>query len=416
MRLTKIAYGWDPDREFYVPDEVRAHFGSIGTRGAQLAAAWEARMAAYRATFSAEAAELERRLAGRLPEGWAAVLPSYAFGEGVATRQASQATIQAAAAVLPELIGGAADLSESNLTDIKEAALFTAEAPGRNIRYGVREHAMGAIANGLAYHGGFIPFAGTFLVFSDYMRGAVRLAALSRLGVVYVWTHDSVGVGEDGPTHEPVEQVAALRAVPNLHVIRPGDPNEAVAAWRVAIERRDGPTALILSRQKLPVVQESPEAALDGVRRGGYILADAVGPDGSPAGPEVILIATGSELQLAVAARAALQAGGTRTRVVSLPCWERFAALPATERDAVLPPTVTKRVSIEAGVSLGWDRWVGPHGAIMAIETFGLSAPGPEVMEAFGFTAGRAVEVAKGVLEGTILGVVANDPHLEEQR
>ena len=320
------------------------------------------------------------------------------------------------AAFLPELIGGAADLSESNLTDIKEAALFTAEAPGRNIRYGVREHAMGAIANGLAYHGAFIPFAGTFLVFSDYMRGAVRLAALSRLGVVYVWTHDSVGVGEDGPTHEPVEQVAALRAVPNLHVIRPGDPNEAVAAWRVAIERRDGPTALILSRQKLPVVQESPEAALEGVRRGGYVLADAVGPDGSPAGPEVILIATGSELQLAVAARAALQAGGTRTRVVSLPCWERFAALPAGDRDAVLPRAVTKRVSIEAGVSLGWDRWVGPDGAIMAIETFGLSAPGPEVMEAFGFTAGRVVEVASGVLEGTVQGVVANDPHLEEQR
>jgi transketolase len=407
VRLTKEAYGWDPDRTFYEPDAVVASLGQAVPRGRVLVAEWQKRFDDYTSAYPAEAAELSRRLSRDLRNGWAEALPAYEVGTSVATRQASQATIQAIAAALPELFGGAADLSESNLTDIAGASLFSAEEAGRNIRFGVREHAMGGIANGIAYHGGFIPYAATFLTFSDYMRGSVRLAALSRLQVVFVWTHDSVGVGEDGPTHQPVEHVAALRAVPGLWVVRPGDPNEAVAAWRVAVERRNGPTALILSRQAMPTLEGTHEHALEGVRRGGYVLADAVDEQGHPQRPELILIATGSELALAKAAHAALMATGVHARVVSLPCWEAFGEQPRSWQDAVLPPEVTARVGIEAGVSLGWDRWVGPHGAIVAIERFGASGKGPQVIEAFGFSADHVVEVANGVLDGTVRGVVS---------
>ena len=306
----------------------------------------------------------------------------------MATRQASQQTLQAVAAALPELFGGSADLSESNLTDVKGASDFSAADAGRNLRFGVREHAMGGIANGIAYHGGFHPYAGTFLTFSDYMRGAVRLASLAGLPVTYVWTHDSVGLGEDGPTHEPIEHYAALRAIPNLWFVRPGDPNETVAAWRLAVERPDGPVALALTRQKVPVLPGTAELATEGLRRGGYVLADAEDAPGVIAQPDLILIATGSELSLAMAARATLEAEGIRTRVVSMPCWERFAAQPATYRDEVLPPSCAKRVSIEAGVSQGWDRWVGPEGAMIAIERYGASAPAATIFEAFGFTRG----------------------------
>ncbi len=411
VRLTKQAYGWDPDRTFYIPDEALAHFRRAVEQGDDLVATWRSGFDAYAAAHPAEAREFERRLAGQLPEGWTKGLPVYQVGQDLATRNASQQTIQPLAANLPELFGGAADLSESNLTDVAGAPLFSAEEPGRNLRFGVREHAMGGIGNGLAYHGGFLPYVGTFLNFSDYMRGSVRIAALSGLHVLYVWTHDSVGLGEDGPTHEPIEHYAALRAIPRLWFLRPGDPNEAVAAWRVAVERRDGPVAFAFTRQKLPVLDGTAEHAYEGVRRGGYVLADALGADGAPVKPGLILLATGSELHLAMAARETLNREGVPTRVVSLPCWELFEAQPSEYRDAVLPRDVTRRVSVEAGVSLGWDRWVGPDGAMLAIEHFGLSAPGQQAMEAFGFTAEHLVDVARGVLAGTTRGVVAADPH-----
>ncbi|MGH2467095.1 MAG: transketolase [Candidatus Limnocylindrales bacterium] len=405
VRLTKIFYGWDPDKTFYVPDEALAVFRASVPAGEALVSAWQGRFAAYAADFPAEAAEWQRRSAGELPGGWADALPSYGPDDAMATRNASQAAIQALAGPLPELFGGAADLSESNLTDIKGAADFEAGSPeGRNLRFGVREHAMGAIGNGLALHGGFLPYLGTFLNFSDYMRGAVRLAALTRLHVIYVWTHDSVGLGEDGPTHQPVEHYAALRAMPGLAFVRPGDPNEAIAAWRLAVEHRAGPVALSLTRQKLPVLLGTATLAVAGVTRGGYVLAEARDGGGTVVTPDIILMATGSELQLAVGAREALAGDGIRARVVSLPCWERFAAQPPAYRDAVLPPEVRARLSVEAGVTLGWDRWVGPGGAMIGLERYGASAPGPTVMERFGFTVAHVAEVAAAVLEGRARG------------
>ena len=410
VRLTKEAYGWDPDAQFLVPDDVRAHFATVAARGEELVAAWRERLAALAAADPAAAAEFQRRVAGRRPDGWAAGLPTFGPDDAMGTRNASQAALQAVAAALPELFGGSADLSESNLTDVKGGGDFTAAEAGRNLRFGVREHAMGAIANGIAYHGGFRPYAATFLTFSDYMRGAVRLAALAGLPVIYVWTHDSVGLGEDGPTHEPVEHYAALRAMPNLWFVRPGDPNETVAAWRLAAERDDGPVALALTRQKVPVLPGTAELATEGLRRGGYVLAEAEDVDGGIAEPDLILIATGSELSLAMAARGMLHREGIRTRVVSLPCWERFAAQPVPYREMVLPSEVAKRVSIEAGVSLGWDRWVGPEGAMIAIERYGASAPAATIFEEFGFTAEAVAHVARGVLTGTVRGVVSPAP------
>ncbi len=411
VRLTKEAYGWDPDRHFYVPDDALRLFREAVPRGEAWVREWQERLDTYRQAFPAEAAELERRVARRLPDGWDRALPSFGVDEAQATRQASAAAIQAVAATVPELFGGAADLSESNLTDVKGGGQYGPDNPtGRNIRFGVREHAMGAIANGLACHGGYLPYVGTFLTFSDYMRGSVRLAALSRLHVIYVWTHDSIGLGEDGPTHEPVEHVAALRAMPNLWVMRPGDANETVAAWRVAVARTDGPVALALSRQKLPVFEATREHAADGVARGAYVLAEATGGDGGAAKPRLLLLATGSELQLAMDARERLQARGVPTRVVSMPCLELFEQQDGAYRAQVLPPEVTARVSVEAGVSFGWDRWVGPQGAMIAVESFGISAPGPQAMEAFGITADHLVQVAEGVLEGRTRGVVASRP------
>ncbi len=407
VRLTKAVYGWDPDRLFYVPADALGHFRQAVTRGKEMVTAWEERLERYADAYPAEALELRRRLAGELPAGWAGGLPSYGPEDGKATRTASQEAIQALAAALPELLGGAADLSESNLTDVKGAPDFTAHETGRNLRFGVREHAMGGVVNGLALHGGFLPYAGTFLNFSDYMRPSVRLAALSRLHVVYVWTHDSVGLGEDGPTHQPVEQYAALRAMPNLLFMRPGDPNEAIAAWRLAVEHREGPIGLALTRQKLPVLPGTAERATEGVAHGGYVLADAAASDGRPMRPQLIMLATGSELQLAMGAREALARTGIAARVVSLPCWERFAAQDPAYRAAVLPPEVTARVSVEAGVALGWERWVGPEGAIVALERYGASAPGSVIFERLGFTVDRLTDVARGVLDGRVRGVVA---------
>ncbi|HEX4897876.1 MAG TPA: transketolase, partial [Candidatus Limnocylindrales bacterium] len=321
VRLAKLAYGWDPDAHFLVPDEARDLFRAAIPAGEALVADWEARLDRYAVDYPAEAAELRRRLAGELRADWDEGLKRYALGEDFATRQASQAAIAALAEPVPELFGGAADLSESNLTDVKGGGDFEAGEPGRNLRFGVREHAMGGVANGIAYHGGFIPYAATFLTFSDYMRGSVRLAALTGLHVIYVWTHDSVGLGEDGPTHQPVEHYAALRAIPNLWFVRPGDANEATAAWRLAVERRDGPVALALTRQKLPTLAATAELAGEGLRRGGYVLRPA-STEAAGGAPAIVLIATGSELQLAMGAADALEADGTPARVVSLPCWE----------------------------------------------------------------------------------------------
>ena len=410
VRLTKEAYGWDPDAQFLVPDEALDVFRAAIPAGDVLVAEWEGRMARYADAFPAESAELRRRLAGDLRDGWDAGLKTYALGEDFATRQASQQAIAALAEPVPELFGGAADLSESNLTDIKGAGDFEVEAAGRNLRFGVREHAMGGVANGIAYHGGFIPYAATFLTFSDYMRGSVRLASLAGLHVIYVWTHDSVGLGEDGPTHQPVEHYAALRAIPNLWFVRPGDANEAAAAWALAVERRDGPVALALTRQKLPTLAGTAELAREGLRRGGYVLRHASSEAGGGA-PAIILIATGSELQLAMGAAEALEAEGMPARVVSLPCWERFDAQDSAYRDAVLPPAVTARVTMEMGISLGWERYAGDAGAIIGIDHFGASAPAPTIFEHFGFTTERVTKVARRVARGERLGrVVTLDP------
>jgi transketolase len=417
VRLTKEAYGWDPDKTFFVPDEAAALFRAAVPAGEALVADWEARFYSYRDAYPEAAAELRRRMTGSgLAEGWNAGLSVYETGTDVATRNASQDLIQSLAGPVPELFGGSADLSESNLTDVKALGHdhFEAAHAGRNLRFGVREHAMGGIANGIAYHGGFLPYAATFLTFSDYMRGAVRIASLSNLHVIYVWTHDSVGLGEDGPTHQPVEHYAALRAIPNLWFVRPGDANETAAAWALAVERpwldgaSSGPVALALTRQKLPTLPGTTELARDGVRRGGYVLREAAG-----GAPELILVATGSELQLAFNAAASLESDGIPTRVVSLPCWERFEAQDQAYRDSVLPPAVRKRVTVEMGVSLGWERYAGDEGAIIGIDHFGASAPAGTILKAFGFTVERVADVARRVVREGLHGRQAtlHDPH-----
>jgi transketolase len=413
VRLTKEAYGWDPDRTFYVPDDVEGLFSRAIPYGEHLVNDWEDRMRRYAAAFPAQERELRRRLAGELPGGWDAQIPVYTAGEDFATRQVSQAVIQVIGASLPELFGGSADLSESNLTDVRGGGDFSAEEAGRNLRFGVREHGMGGIVNGIACHGGLLPYAATFLTFSDYMRGSVRLAALSGLHVVYAWTHDSVGLGEDGPTHQPVEHYAALRAIPNLRFVRPGDANEAAAAWALAVERAEGPTALALSRQKLPTFAATAALARDGVRRGGYVLRAASSEAGGGT-PALILVATGSELQLAMGAADALEADGIATRVVSLPCWEAFEAQAPDYREAVLPAAVRKRVSIEIGVSLGWERWTGDDGAILALDHFGASAPATVIFEHFGFTVERVAEIGRGVVRDGLrgrVGTLVPSPH-----
>ena len=408
VRGAKEFYGWDPDKHFFVPDAALARFREAIPAGEKLVAEWQDRLARYAGEYPAEAADLGRRLACKLPDGWEASLKTYSVGDGLATRKASSEAINALGAVLPELFGGSADLSESNLTDVEGAGILAPDRPdGRNIRFGVREHAMGGVVNGIALYGGFIPYAATFLTFSDYMRGSVRLAALSKLRVVYVWTHDSIGVGEDGPTHQPVEHIAALRAMPNLTVFRPGDANETAAAWACAIDVCEGPTALALTRQKLPILEGTPERAREGVARGGYILRDA---SGEAARPDLILIGTGSELQLATTAAAALEKDGVRCRVVSLPSWERFEAQDAAYREAVLPRASRKRVTIEAESPFGWERYAGDDGVIVGIDRFGASAPAEQIFEAFGITADRVVEIGRKVVREGLHGrIVATD-------
>jgi transketolase len=404
VRLTKEAYGWDPDAQFYVPPEVLEHMRRAVGSGEALVEDWEARYYRFRDAFPDLAPELrrrDRRLG--LRDGWDAGLKTYAVGEDFATRQASQAAIQALAGPVPELFGGSADLSESNLTLVKDADPFEAGEAGRNLWFGVREHAMGGIVNGIAYHGGFIPYAGTFLNFSDYMRGAVRLSALAGLHVIYVWTHDSVGLGEDGPTHQPVEHYAALRAMPNLWFVRPGDANEATAAWALALQRTDGPVALALTRQKLPTLAGTAELARQGVARGGYVLRQGRGEDAGR-DPDLLLLATGSELQLAFAAAEALERESIAARVVSLPCWEAFDAQDEAYRDSVIPPSVRRRVTIEVGASLGWERYAGDEGAIVGLDHFGASAPAGVIFEQLGFTTERVVDVARRVVRDGLRG------------
>ena len=394
VRLTKEALGWPPDAHFFVPDEALAVFRQAVERGRQAQAQWRETFERYRATYPDEAALLEALWAGKLPEGWTDALPRFSPNDGpLATRNASGAVLNALARVLPTLIGGSADLAPSTNTLLKGYSDFQRATPaGRNFHFGVREHAMGSILNGMALHGGILPYGATFMVFSDYMRPPVRLAAMMHLPVVYVWTHDTVWVGEDGPTHQPVEQLAALRAIPNLVIIRPADANETAAAWRVALERRDGPTGLALTRQKVPVLFETNRDAAQTVARGAYVLADSSGI------PDVLLIASGSEVHLALAARDVLAQRGIAVRVVSMPSWELFEAQPASYRDAVLPPQVTARLIIEAGVTQGWERYAGPAGDVIGLEHFGASAPYKVLMDKFGFTAQAVVERALRLL------------------
>jgi transketolase len=391
----KRKLGWPVEPRFYVPDEVLSFFRQAVQRGKDLQEEWRRRFEAYRLAYPDLAAELERRLQGRLPADWDADLPTFQTdAKGMATRAASGKVINALARRLPELMGGSADLAPSNNTWIEGSPAFSAEQrDGRNLHFGVREHCMGAAVNGMALHGGLIPYGGTFLVFSDYMRPAVRLSALSHYPSIWVYTHDSVGLGEDGPTHQPVEHLAALRAIPNLVVIRPADANETVEAWRVAIQRRDGPTALALTRQAVPVLDRTILADAAGLRQGAYVLADA--GDGEP---EIILMASGSEVALIVDAGFRLAAEGVNVRMVSFPSWELFAAQDREYRERVLPPDVVIRLAVEAGVAQGWERWVGARGAIISLERFGASAPYKTIFQQLGFTVENVVDRALALL------------------
>jgi transketolase len=394
VRATKQAYGWNPDKHFKVPDGVPERWQVRVADNQRANAAWRRRLDAYAEAEPALAAELRAALAAELPPGWDAELDK-AFAEPAkqATRKASQQAINALAPNLPALVGGSADLAESNLTDVQGGGDLTATEAGRNLHFGIREHGMGAITNGLAAHGGLRPFCATFLVFSDYMRPSVRLAALMGLPVVYVWTHDSIGLGGDGPTHQPIEHLGSLRLMPNLHVIRPADGPETAEAWRAALRRVDGPTALALSRQELPVIDRTRYAPADGLHRGAYVLAEASGE------PELILLATGSEVWLALAAREELeQHQEIPTRVVSMPCWELFDAQDQAYRDEVLPPRVTARLAVEAGSTALWHKWVGTLGGVVGIDQFGASAPGGTALIKFGFTEDNVVERALAVL------------------
>jgi transketolase len=383
VAATKQALGWDPEAKFYVPDEVRAHMAEGARRGATAHSAWDAKLAAYRAAHPDAAALLDTAIKGELPAGWDHDLPVASPGsKPVATRSAGGKVMAALSAKIPWLFGGDADLGGSTKT-IVPGGNYVRAGEGKNLRFGIREHAMGSIANGMIYHGGIRPFVATFFTFSDYMRPPVRLAALSKMPAIYVWTHDSVGLGEDGPTHQPVEHLMAMRAMVNLDVYRPCDANETTAGWRHALTRTHGPTALVMSRQDLPVITQ-PGAP--GAERGGYVLAD---------GGDAIIIATGSEVAVAMAARDELARSGVSARVVSMPCWELFLAQPQSYQDSVLPPAQRRRVSVEAGVTFGWREFVGDRGVAIGIDRFGASAPGEVVLEKFGITPAAVVEAVQ---------------------
>ena len=410
VKLTKQKLGWPLEPPFYIPDDALARFREALTRGAELEAAWNQKLAAYAEKFPELGRELQGLQRAQLPNGWDGAIPEFAAdAKGVATRAASGKVLNAIAAKLPTLIGGSADLNPSTFTALNELGDFESSErnftnsqglagggcnyAGRNLHFGVREHGMGAAINGMAAHGGIVPFGSTFLIFSDYLRPSMRLAALMELGVIYVFTHDSIGVGEDGPTHQPIEQLAALRAIPGLVVIRPGDANETAVAWRVAVETRDRPVALILSRQNVPTLDRSKFAAADGLRKGAYVLADAPNRQ-----PDLVMIATGSEVSLIVAAKEKLAERNIHARVVSMPSWELFDAQPREYRESVLPPSARRRLAVEAALPLGWHRYTGDQGDVLAVERFGASAPGNVVMEKFGFTTDHVVQRALELL------------------
>ncbi len=396
VRLARHNLGWPTDEPFAVPPEALTEWRQCRARGAALQAEWREAFAAYQSAYPDLAAELTRRLQGDLPSGWEDAIPAFGAETGaIATRKASGQVLNAIAARVPELIGGSADLAGSNNTLVEGADDVGPGNPGgRNLHFGIREHAMGAILNGMALHGGFIPYGATFLVFSDYMRPPIRLAAMMGLRIVYVFTHDSIGVGEDGPTHQPVEMVAALRAIPKLTVIRPCDASETGEAWRVALRNTRGPTALILTRQKLPWLDRSLVAPASGLERGGYVIVEASG--GAPA---VVLMASGSEVSLILEAQRRLESDGIATRAVSMPSLELFAAQEASYRDAVLPPRIKHRVAVEAAVSMPWYRWVGDAGEIIAMDRFGASAPASILFETFGFTVDNLVNRVRRMVE-----------------
>ncbi|HSR31564.1 MAG TPA: transketolase [Anaerolineae bacterium] len=391
VRLTKEALGWPPDTQFLVPDEVLAHFRTALDRGAKSQQSWKSRLARYGEAHPHLASEWNRRMAGELPAGWDASLPSFTPQDGpVATRAVGGKIMAALAPVLPELVGGSADLHPSTKTYLSAyPAVKKGEFGARNLHFGIREHAMGGILNGMALHGGFRPYGSTFLVFSDYMRPSIRLAALMKQPVIYVFTHDSIFVGEDGPTHQPVEHAASLRMIPNLTVFRPADASETVAAWRAIVEHRDGPVALLLTRQKLPVLAE---AEASGVAQGGYVMADVENP-------QVILVASGSEVETVLGAQKILAKEGIGARVVSMPSWKVFDAQPQAYRDSVLLPGVAARVAVEAGVPFGWERYVGNQGEIIALDRFGASAPYKVLAENWGFTPEAVAERIKAYLQ-----------------
>jgi transketolase len=393
VRATKQVMGFDPDRRFWVDERVYEHM-SLRERGPLLQAEWQQRFEVWRKAYPEMVEDWEEAWAGRLREGWRESLPVFKAGEAIATRSAGQKTMAAFSEFAPTMIGGAADLVESTKTLFDGGGEFSKAHAGRNIPFGIREHAMGAIVNGVAAHGGIVkPYGSTFLMFSDYMRGAVRLSALMGLPVVWVWTHDSVGLGQDGPTHQPIEHYASLRAIPNLWVIRPGDPNETVVAWQVALEREDGPVALLLSRQNVPVLDPQEVAGAQQLQRGGYVLWDSGGD------PELILIATGSEVAPTLAAGRTLAEQGTGVRVVSMPCMELFEAQPQEYREDVLPRAVTARLAVEPGATMSWWKWVGSDGDVLGLDRFGASAPGATVLEKLGFTAENIAARARAVLK-----------------
>ena len=401
VREAKRHLGWPEDKQFYIPDEALAHFREAIDRGAKSETEWDALVKNY-SEKHAELGELWRStMSGELPEDWEKHLPSFDDAEAMATRVASGKVINALAPHMPMLIGGSADLGVSNNTDIKDGGSFEAGSyDGRIIHFGVREHAMGATLTGMSLNGGLIPYGGTFMTFSDYMRPSIRLACLSEVQAIYVFTHDSVGLGEDGPTHQPIEHLAALRAIPHLFVIRPADVHEVREAWRLAILRRHAPTALALTRQKVPLIDRKKFASAEGLRHGGYILAEA-DEAGNGSGNDrikLILIATGSEVSLALQAREQLQGDGITSRVVSMPCIELFEEQPQDYRDEVLPPNVTARLAIEAGVRQGWDRYVGPKGDVICLDRFGASAPGDVAMKNLGFDVDNVVKHARALL------------------
>jgi transketolase len=394
VALTKKALGWDPEAQFHLPEEALARFRAAVAKGEGLEGEWNERLKELEKRQPDLAAEWHRRFRGELPSGWDEKLPRFKAGEKLATREASGKVLNAIAGAVPELIGGDADLSSSTKTALEGMGSFDGRTgAGRNLHFGVREHAMGGIVNGIAYHGGLRGYCSTFFCFSDYMRPPVRLAALSHLPAIYVWSHDSIGVGEDGPTHQPVEHLMALRAVPNLHVLRPADASETAEAWRWAMERTAGPTALVLTRQKIGNIDREGRGDASGLRKGGYVLADP--PEG---GARAIVIATGSEVEIALQAQAKLAGEGIRCRVVSMPCWELFEAQDSSYKESVLPSAIPARVSVEAGVTFGWSRWIGSEGKAIGVDRFGASAPGEAIYEKLGITSEAVISAVKSLL------------------